>query len=109
MAAITFDTLKCVHILESKGIPRAQAEAHVQMVAEALGDQVATKQDIKELEAATRHDIKELAAATRHDLKELEARLETRIEATKVDLLRWLVTLTVIQIAAAILGRVLVR
>lgn len=45
-----FNTLKYARKLEEVGVSRDQAEAHVQIIAEIIEGDVATKQDLKELE-----------------------------------------------------------
>ena len=45
-----FDTLKYSRILEAVGVSRDQAEAHIKIMAEIVEEQLATKQDLKELE-----------------------------------------------------------
>ncbi len=55
------NALKYVKILESTGVSRQQAEAHIQMISEILEDDLATKQDIKNLE----NSIKNLETSTR--------------------------------------------
>lgn len=45
-----FNTLKYSRILEAVGVSREQAEAHIQIIAEIVEDDLATKQDLKELE-----------------------------------------------------------
>lgn len=54
MATITFDTLKFVEKLKSAGVPEAQAkaeaEALVSALAEAMDSQLATKSDIFRVE-----------------------------------------------------------
>ncbi|HEY8280417.1 MAG TPA: DUF1640 domain-containing protein [Bdellovibrionota bacterium] len=45
-----FNALNYTKKLESAGIPREHAEAHAQMMAEVIEDNLATKQDLKELE-----------------------------------------------------------
>lgn len=45
-----FNTLKYTKKLEGVGIAREQAEAHIQIIAEIVEDDVATKHDLKELE-----------------------------------------------------------
>lgn len=45
-----FDTLKYSRILEAVGISREQAEAHIKIIAEIVEGELATKQDLKELE-----------------------------------------------------------
>jgi hypothetical protein len=44
-----FNTLRYAKRLEEAGIPRQQAEAHVQIIAEIVEGDLATKQDVKEL------------------------------------------------------------
>ena len=72
---VAFDTHKY------KELPESQAEAIADEHRSLIENQLATKQDIKELEAATKRDIKELEAATKRDLKELEAAIKA-LEAT---------------------------
>lgn len=45
-----FNTLRYARKLEQAGLTREQAEAHIQVIAEILEEDVATKQDLKELE-----------------------------------------------------------
>ena len=45
-----FNTLRYAKKLESVGVAREQTEAHVQIIAEIVEDDLATKQDIKDLE-----------------------------------------------------------
>ena len=77
MAAITFDTLKFVEHLRAAGIPENQAKAFSEAQREVLSEifeqkDLATKQDIKELE-----------------LKIIEVRAS--IAETKAELVRWVV------------------
>lgn len=55
-----FNTLRYARALETVGVPREQAEAHVQIIAEIIEGDLATKQDIKDLEyrlQSTEHRI----------------------------------------------------
>ena len=45
-----FNTLQYAKKLEAVGLSREQAEAHIQIIAEIIEGDVATKQDLKELE-----------------------------------------------------------
>jgi hypothetical protein len=45
-----FNTLNYARKLETAGVPREQAEAHIQIIAEIIEGDVATKQDLRELE-----------------------------------------------------------
>jgi len=46
-----FNTLRYAKKLESVGVNRDQAEAHIQIIAEIIEDDVATKRDLKEMES----------------------------------------------------------
>jgi hypothetical protein len=45
-----FDTLKYTRFLESAGVSREQAEAHVKIIAEIVEGELTTKRDLRELE-----------------------------------------------------------
>lgn len=45
-----FDTLRYSKMLEAVGISRDQAEAHIRIIAEIVEGDLATKQDLRELE-----------------------------------------------------------
>ncbi len=51
MTTITFDTRKAVRNLKAAGIAEAHADAIVDSMADAFGDNVATKTDIAEVKA----------------------------------------------------------
>ena len=82
MTIVAFDTHKYVKRLTTAGMPESQAEAIADEHRSLIENQLATKQDIKELEAVVKtqeanlqRDIKELEAANKRDLKELEVAL----------------------------------
>jgi hypothetical protein len=77
MTTMTFDTLGYFEKLKAAGVPEAQAKVQTEALREIIEDRLATKQDLRELEA--RRDIK---------LAEL-----------KNDLLRWILSIAVAQIA----------
>ncbi|HEY8260483.1 MAG TPA: DUF1640 domain-containing protein [Methylosinus sp.] len=74
-AAVAFDTLKFVEKLEAAGVPHAQAKATAEAFAEATSQELATKADLKRVRA---------------DLGLAKAELETKIEATKAEIIKWL-------------------
>jgi hypothetical protein len=55
-----FNTLKYTKLLEEVGVPRNQAEAQVQIIAEILEDDVATKSDLREVRNELKNDITQL-------------------------------------------------
>ena len=82
MAVITFDTLKFANRLKSAGVPEKQAEAEAEALSEVL------EVNFKDLVTNPSLD---------HRLRESELRLETKIAETKADLIRWVVTVGVLQ------------
>ena len=60
MATLAFDTHAFVKELTQAGMPEAQAEVLARSQATLIDEKLATKQDLKELEARLRHDMKEL-------------------------------------------------
>lgn len=60
MATIVFDTHAFVKELAEAGMPEKQAEVLARSQATLIDEKLATKQDLKELEARLRRDMKEL-------------------------------------------------
>ena len=69
------NTLKYVRLLENVGITREQAEAHVQLISEITEGDLATKQDLRNLE--TKLDTS--AERVEHKLLQLEYRLVIKL------------------------------
>jgi hypothetical protein len=58
MSTVSFDTLKFAQTLRDKaGVPQPQAEGMAEAFAEATGEQIATKADLKELELSLKGDM----------------------------------------------------
>ena len=68
MATIVFDTHALVKELAEAGMPEKQAEVLARSQATPIDEKLATKQDLKELEARLRRDMKELELRLKHDL-----------------------------------------
>lgn len=81
MAALFFDTHRAVKSLEEAGFEESQAEAVVEMVRSAIGDNVATSSDLRssEQQSAVRMDAFEEQATARMDTFEerFTARMDT--------------------------------
>lgn len=77
MSTIIFDTLKFSKKMKAAGFTDEQAETQAEAIAEIINEQLATKRDLKELEAS----------------------LKLEINSQKNDLIRW-----VIGTSAALLG-----
>lgn len=71
--AVAFDTLKFVEKLEAGGFTHTQAKAAAEAFAEATGQELATKSDLRETEIR------------------LEAKIETMGANLKIEILRWLI------------------
>jgi hypothetical protein len=89
--SVAFDTLKFVERLEAGGFTHGQAKAAAEAFAEATGQELATKRDLKEVEAGLRAEIKDVEARLKEVATRLEAKIETSSAALKVDILRGLV------------------
>ena len=76
MATLAFDTHTFVKELTQAGMPEAQAEVLARSQATLIDEKLATKQDLKELEARLTRDIKELEDRLARDMRELELRLK---------------------------------
>ncbi len=92
MVATVFDTLKFARTLRDKAkFSPEQAEGVADAMAEALQGDFVTKGDLQ----SVRSDL-------RAELREVELRLETKIEATKNDLLKWFVGIAFAQSALTV-------
>ena len=69
------NTLKYVKILEKAGVTREQAEAHVQLITEITEGDLATKQDVKNLETKLDTSVERLE----HKMLQMEYRLTIKL------------------------------
>ena len=60
MSATTFDTLTYAKKLREAGFTEQQAEAQAEALKAVVDDNLATKQDLKELEARITHEMKQM-------------------------------------------------
>ena len=77
-----FDTLKAARDLKAAGLEEAHAEAIVATMGRAIGENLATKADIKTIG----QDIKALEQTTKADIKALEQALKAHEQATDTKL-----------------------
>jgi len=70
-----FNSLKYTKVLEEVGIPRDQAEAHIQIMTEVMESDLATKNDIKDL----RTEMREMKSELKSDLIQLEYRMTIKV------------------------------
>ena len=83
MTALAMDTRKVVKRLRDAGFTDAQAETVTDVLVEV--------RDHDDARLATKTDLDFLRQAVKADLESQERRLETKIEAVKTDLMKWLV------------------
>jgi hypothetical protein len=77
-----FNTLKYAKKLEEVGVSRPQAEAQVQIIAEILEDDMATKDDVKGLKGDIqnlKNDFENLRSELKNDMTILEHRLVIKL------------------------------
>lgn len=72
MTIMAFDTLQFAKKLVDAGVPQKQAEVHAEAIAEIVQEKLATKSDLKHLEA------------------NLERSTELKIANSKNELIRWI-------------------
>lgn len=105
---LVFDTLLYTKKLRDVGVPQPQAEVQAETIKELIANDLATKQDLKELEVALKRDMKELEVAlkrdiaeVKRDMKEMEIRMTAEtvklISQAKVDMIKWLMGLFLAQ------------
>ncbi len=82
------NSLKYVKILESTGISREQAEAHVQIVTEITEGDLATKQDLKNLETKVDSSIERLDRKLDAAVERLDHKIDSAIERFEHKLLQ---------------------
>ena len=88
------DTLEYVDELVKSGVPESQARAHANLLGKVIYDNVATKDNVKELDfkiEIVKRDIKELDVkieTTKAELKKDIKDLDVKIETTKAELKR---------------------
>ncbi len=83
MSAFAFDTHTYVKRLVSAGIPEPQAEVIADEQRSLITNELATKRDLKELEASLKRDMKEMETRLTRDMKEMEAGLKHDIKELK--------------------------
>lgn len=89
MGILAFDTHKAVKVLRDAGADEHLAEAVVDTIGSAMGENVATKTDITELKTdidALKTNIDKLKVSTKADTTELKADIDTLKVATKTDI-----------------------
>lgn len=79
MTTIAFDTFKFIKTLEDAGVPRKQGEALVSAQREAFSEAIAPHKEV-----ATKEEVVIFKSELKEDLKEFA------LEATKVDILKWM-------------------
>lgn len=87
--AIAFDTHRFVKNLTESGFTEQQAEALAKEQVQLLNSNLATKVDIQAIKA----DV----GVVKANLEVFKAELEAKIQASKVDLLKWMVTAMIAQ------------
>ena len=110
MNAISFDTLRYVKRLQAGGFTLEQAEAQAEALSLAIGENLATSEELKAVELSLRSDLEKLELNLRSELEKLELNLRSEIEKLGLELraeireaqmttIKWLVPLMVGQAA----------
>ena len=99
MATFVFDTHRAVKDLEEAGFPEAQAEALVEIVGLAVGENAATKGDLDAME-------QRLEAKFTAQINAVENKLNGEIRAVRADMrnMEWRITLKFVAILLPSMG-----
>lgn len=81
-----FNTLKYARRLEEAGLPRAHAEAHVQIIAEIVEIDMPTKQDMSTLETSLKDYILGTKTEVKHETSGITLALESEITGIRGEL-----------------------
>ena len=95
MTAVAFDTRAVARRLKSAGVSEDQAEVMTVIIREARDSDLsalATKADLDARRLALKTDIDTLRQSTTADIREVELRLEARIEASRADTIKWVLS-----------------
>jgi hypothetical protein len=95
MTGMLFDTQKMVERLEGVGVPPAQARMHTVLLAEAVS---AVETTIIE-RCASKQDIAQGFVEMRAVIDKLDARVDTRVAELKSEMIRWVVSVGILQTA----------
>ena len=86
MTTLAFDTHKAVKALQAAGAAEPLAEAVVATVGEAVGENVATKTDIAEVQATLKTEIAELRTEVKTEIADVKAEIADVKAELKTDL-----------------------
>lgn len=79
MTTAIFDTLIFANKLKAAGFNEKQAEAQAEALADVFENNVATKQDLKELEARVDYRFNDLEQRFKHEMESLGYKLTIRL------------------------------
>lgn len=110
MNAIAFDTLAYVKRLREAGVEAMQAEAQAEALSLAIGESLATSDELKaveinlrgeieKVEHTLRGEIEKLEITLRGELEKLGLELRREIRESQVTIIKWLVPLLMGQAA----------
>jgi hypothetical protein len=102
--AIPFDTLAYARRLREAGFSEQQAEGQAQALAAAMTDTLATKQDLRELEARIDTRFAQVDARFDHFEKHIKEHLDTRLaeQETRLTMLMGVIMLAGISVFSAL-------
>ena len=107
--AVPFDTLKMVERLEQAGVPLEQAKAQAAIMVDAfeaedkrIAERFATREGVEQQLVGIRSDINDLRneqKLIRGEINQVKAELGKAISDSKAEMIRWVVSVGILQIA----------
>lgn len=110
MATITFDTHEFIKELKKAGFSEEQAEVITKLQKTAVATTLEqARHDFELDDLATKRDLKALETELKRDIKELELKQDAKLAETKSELIRWVVSVGLLQTAliAALLLKII--
>ena len=78
---MTINAIAELENLQKAGVPEKQAKAHLRLISSLMGSELATKVELKKVEAELKRDIEGVRAELKRDIKEMELSLKHDIFA----------------------------
>lgn len=80
------NTLKYAKILESEGLPRNQAEAHVKMISDVLEKDIMTKNEFNDFRKETKSEFQNLRSDMKNEFKAVRTEMATEFKAVRAEM-----------------------
>lgn len=85
------DTIAWSKWLTEHKVPKAQADAHAQLIAKAVGQSAASKEDLRNTELKLQNEIQRVESDLMSEIKRVESDVKELISDKSTELLKWMI------------------